>query len=367
MKHAQLHGLAIALLLASAGPVLAQDAGGPLPQCEGRSKVFYLSRYESAAPAYPKASLFQVALNADLTASTTEIWSGQGDALPTEPTGPTGQPGATVAMGMNPADGYIYAMRAVGGSDLYVPKEARTEVFKYGAAGVKNLGQLQMGAGLTPVEIADFDSLLTRLRAAGGNFTAADFDSQGSFYVASFQGPGDLRKVFKVDVSTTPPTLTKVVQLSQPIPQGSSGDFTVAADGWAYGIARTATTQQPYRFNVDTGVSESLGPTFNGGVSFGAAAHLTDGSMVQFSAADSSDIANPGLGHLWLMAEDGSFSAGPYLADIGGFSSDGANCLPKPKTPPSGLTPVPTLNAWGLSLLGVLLAAFAFLRRRREV
>ena len=136
--------------LAAAGlqfaPAAIAASGAPLPRCTPNTQSLYIARYtEGAAGQFPTVALDKVQLGAGSTVTSTTVWSGQGAPVPAPEA--SGNAGATVAMGMNRQNGYIYAIRAVGNDPAWPgtwqSHNRRIQVLKYGASGVDNLGSIQ--------------------------------------------------------------------------------------------------------------------------------------------------------------------------------------------------------------------------------
>ena len=292
---------------------------------------------EATAPnTAPKTILELATAPATGAVTRTTIWDGQTAPTPS-PRDLSKNVGATVAGGMG-KDGYIYAMRAVGtqepGWDLQGGTwgnpnfEWRThtrhyEMLRYGRDGVDNLGIV---AGLGPYRMlssnpADVPGAIdARL---GPNFNAADIDPvTGIMYVASFQTGGALNRLYRIDVTQTPPQYLSTLNLSANIPGAQSGDFAIDAAGqYAYGIAKASGTfgnSTSYRINLATGQVENLA-TGLGIFPFGAGARLANGKMAFY---------NP-LGTQIMTIPAGTLGSNQSTATAD--SSDAAACLPKLK------------------------------------
>jgi hypothetical protein len=343
-------------VLAGAGGSAWAAAGGPLPRCAVGSQSFYLARYTSTA-SYPTTTLEQITLNG-ASATVTPVWAAEGAPLPPpEDVAAAGRTaGATVAMGMHPSNGYIYAVRAVendpgwpGYPATWRDINSHYQIFKYGASGVDNLGPIQ---GLPS----------TLLYQLGPNYNAADFDPvSGDLYIANFQSSGQLNTLVRVSLAGDVPTYVSTLTLSPSIPGAQSGDFAIDASGtYAYGIAKASGglgTSMSYRINLATGAVQSLlaPPGLDTYTPFGAAARLQDGNMAFYVA---------GTGGIRLLTvPTGAVSGSATTAAAA--SADAASCLPLlPQG--EGEFAVPTLETWALGLLGGLLAAVAGWRRRRQ-
>ena len=270
-------------------------SGAPLPRCSADTQSFYLMRYIEAANgsnAAPKTILELATAPASGAVTLRLIWDGQTAPTPSA-RDLSKNAGATVAGGMG-KDGYIYAMRAIGtqepGWDLQGGTwagpnfEWRThtryyEMLRYGRDGVDNLGIV---SGLGPYRMlssnpADVPGAIdARL---GPNFNAADIDPvTGIMYLASFQTGGALNRLYRIDVTQTPPQYLSTLTLSANIPGAQSGDFAIDAAGqYAYGVATTGNvltgTSVSYRIRLSDGNVETLASGL-GNLPFGAAARL---------------------------------------------------------------------------------------------
>lgn len=266
------------------------------------------------------------------------IWDGQTAPTPSA-RDLSKNAGATVAGGMG-KDGYIYAMRAIGtqepGWDLQGGTwagpnfEWRThtryyEMLRYGRDGVDNLGIV---SGLGPYRMlssnpADVPGAIdARL---GPNFNAADIDPvTGIMYLASFQTGGALNRLYRIDVTQTPPQYLSTLTLSANIPGAQSGDFAIDAAGqYAYGVATTGNvltgTSVSYRIRLSDGNVETLASGL-GNLPFGAAARLPN-------AADK--FAFYGYSTRIMTVPAGTLGANQSTASAN--SADAAACLPKLK------------------------------------
>ena len=321
------------VLLAGLAPSSFAASGAPLPRCSATSAQFYLMRYMEATTANtpPRTVLDLATVPASGAVTLNNIWDGQTAPTPS-PRDLSPASGATVAGAMG-KDGYIYAMRAIGtrepGWDLQGrpwSNEWRThtryyEMLRYGRAGVDNLGIVE-GLG-TYRTIATDDS--TQVTGAtdnrlGPSFNAADIDPvSGIMYLASFQTGGALNRVFRIDVTQTPPRYLSTLTLSANIPGTQSGDFAIDAAGeWAYGIASTSVIfSQAYRFNLTSGVVESLGSSFIS-APWGAGARLSD---------DTTELAFYGSGTRVMTIPAGTLGSSQATASAN--SADAAACLPQ--------------------------------------
>ena len=333
---------AVTALYISTGALAA--AGTPLPRCDASTASFYLMRYSSPAAVGtpPTTNLSLATVPATGAVALSQIWNAA--AAPTVspreiPLAPATAPlpaGASVAGGMG-NDGYIYAIRAVDGDNNWDTSPAagwgsgqgggwRThtrnyELFRYGRDGVDNLGIVDgLGPYLTSTDPSGTSvpgALDARL---GPNFNAADVDPvTGILYVASFQTGGSLNRVFRVDVTQTPPKVVSTLTLTANIPGTQSGDFAIDAAGqWAYGVAITSSVfAQNYRFNLSSGAVEFLGGPYNS-LSFGGAARLPN---------DATKLAFFGTSTRIMTIPAGTLGSSQATATANG--GDAASCLPK--------------------------------------
>jgi hypothetical protein len=240
-------------------------------------------------------------------------------------------------------DGYIYTMRAVEGDNKWDTSPAAGwssaagggwrshtryyEMLRYGRDGVDNLG-IVTGLGTYQTDPTNAATLVPGaidLRLSP-NFNAADIDPvTGIMYLANFQTGGALNRVFKIDVTQTPPLYVGTLNLASNIPGAQSGDLAIDAGGqWAYGIATTGNpftgTSVSYRFNLSSGAVETLAAVspdpFN--APYGAAARLPN-------ATDK--LAFYGLGTRIMSIPAGTMGASQ--STVGATSGDAAACLPK--------------------------------------
>ena len=309
-------------------------AGNPLPRCSATAQCFYLARFnDPGVNTYPTTALDLVTLGTSPAVTVNTVWSGQGAPLPPpEDAAAAGRTaGATVAMGMNPKNGYIYAIRAASGDPAWPgPWQTSTmhfQVFKYGASGVDNLG--------TIVGLPDGSGGLPDLRAQlGPNYNAADFDpATGYLIIASFQTGGSLSRLIRIDVSGDVPKFVDTVTLKTPIPGAQSGDFAIDATGtYAYGIAKGPnqfSTSTSYRITLSDGTVTNLPSVFTGVdtlTPYGAGATLNNGNMAFYTNGGSVfppafRVMTPG----GIISGAYTFSATTYPA----ISSDGASALIK--------------------------------------
>ena len=314
ISNVRIRPVSAAALAVAASMLLAPgawaEAGNPLPRCAVGSQSFYLARFAASNPpttTTPTVTLDRLTLTpgspGSVAAST--LWSSTAAA-----------PGATVAMGMNPRDGYIYAMRA---TDADLPPAKPYEVLRYGAGGYENLGQIS--------DLPVIDQYPVPF-----NFNAADFNpATGEFLIASFTGWGNLTELIRVDVTTSPPSYLGTITLSSPIPGETSGDFAIDATGtYAYGVARSSTpapsgSAQAYRINLSSGMVENLGSSITSVpplASYGGVATLHDGTgnMAAYGSG----------GAIRILATDGTLSySNGYSYTEPAKSADAASCLPK--------------------------------------
>lgn len=350
--------LSVAVALVQVIPaVMAQSSLQPLPRCDAQERLFYLMRYAnpSAAGMPPTVSLDLTTVPTSGATTSQEVWSGLG-APPVSPREIARAPntsvsaaGASVAGGMG-KDGFIYAMRAVDGDNDWDNSPAAGwnsgwrshtryyEMLRYGRNGVENLGVVHglgtywtnptdsataiNGAALGTTPETYLDNRL------GGNFNAADIDPvTGIMYLARFQGGGPLNKVFRIDVSQSPPQFLSTLTLSTPIPGAQSGDFAIDSTGtWAYGIATSGSglnvTSTHYRFNLTSGVVESIGSSAWG--PYGAGARLSGTSNQMVFVGRTGLI---GYGARVMTAPAGTLASNQSA--LFSDSSDAASCLPK--------------------------------------
>lgn len=343
-------GLAI-IAAASLAPVAMAASGAPLPRCNASEQSFYLTRYTGpAATGTPPTAVLDLATApATGAVAIASVWSGA--AAPTvsareiglTPPNPPLPAGASVAGGMG-KDGYIYTMRAVQGDNSWDNSPATGwtaggwrshtryyEMLRYGRTGVDNLG-IVSGLGTYQTDPTDPSTLVSGsidLRL-GPNFNAADIDPvTGIMYLAAFQTGGTLNRVFKIDVTQTPPMYVGTLNLASNIPGDQSGDFAIDASGeWAYGIASTggtSGTSLSYRFNLSSGAVETLASvppilivSIPVNAPYGAAARLPN-------ATDK--LAFYGLGTRIMSIPSGT--VGTNQSTAGATSGDAAACLPK--------------------------------------
>lgn len=313
-------------------------AGDPLPRCSANLPQFYLMQYEDTGtlrrPAVPTTILSKATIPATGDVSLDVVWDSATAPTPSQWDSSLNA-GASVAGGMG-KDGYIYAMRAVGSyepawtkpgiwgppDNIWRSHTRSYEILRYGRDGVDNLGIVD---GLGPY-IDDTGTALTGaidLRL-GPNFNAADIDPiTGMMYVGALRTGGSLNKLFKIDVTQTPPQYVGALDLSAKIPGAQSGDFAIDAAGeWAYGIATTGNILNgksvSYRIKLSNGDVEILAQGL-GSFPFGAAARLTnDANKMAFYT---------GLGTQVMNLPDGTLEQPQATAFSA--STDAAACLPK--------------------------------------
>lgn len=353
-------------------PAPTGDAGAPLPFCADGSHSFYFGRFAPAATGdHPQTSLERVTLEDDGSISSDVIWVGAGAPVPYDSANDlfkeSGEPGATVAMGMHP-NGYIYALRVVSGDPMpsrpwpgdpdgnlrdgphnWGNTDARLQVLKYGADGVENLGPIQ---GIS----ADPDYALIRQL----NINAADIDPRtGILYMGSFTADGVLDRLLRIGLDAAGgPSYLGDLKLSDAIGL-LSGDFAIDESGdFAYGLAREEGTTNAisYRIDLGNGTVTRAGP-FVDSVTYDAMARLQDGRTVAYT--------RNGGGTVRILSVDGL-----QLEDFPGLmgassGGDGASCLPDQSAAP-GVASIPTLGSFASVLLAGLIAAVAVWRRRRK-
>lgn len=117
-------------------------------------------------------------------ATVSNIWTGQSAPTPINAgSNVSVDAGATVAMGMNPQNGYIYAVRATQGDPDYdratwPSYTGHIQILKYGSMGVDNLGPIQ---GLPNTYWAQL----------GPNYNGAAFNPKtGELLIANWQTGG---------------------------------------------------------------------------------------------------------------------------------------------------------------------------------
>ena len=320
-------------------------SGAPLPRCSADTQSFYLMRYMEATTANtpPRTILDLAAAPATGAVTLTNIWDGATAPVASPLWDPSGNAGATVAGGMG-KDGYIYALRAVGTKEAPWTVPGKTwgppdqiwrthtryyEMLRYGRDGVDNLGIVD-GLG-TYIALNNDGSLGSTVNGAvdhrlGPNFNAADIDPvTGIMYLANFQTNGNLRRMYKIDVTQTPPKFIGVLDLNVPIPGAQSGDFAIDAAGqYAYGVATTGNpltgTSVSYKIKLSDGTVTSLATvsSFLNNPPYGAAARLpNDPAKMAFYGTSTRIMSLPG----------GTLGSSQTTASAN--SADAAACMPK--------------------------------------
>ena len=322
-------------------------AGDPLPRCPAGSLSFYQARYlkngsdTSSVP--PTIALDQVTLPAAAggTATITNIWTAQSAPTPINAGSATSvNAGATVAMGMNPQNGYIYAIRAHQGDLDYSAATwraytGRIQVLKYGASGVDNLGVI--------ANMPDGTGAATdRWFQLGPNYNAAAFNpANNELIIGNLQSGGARGELIRVSVANDVPTYLGKIPLVNAAGQptqilSQSGDFAIDATGtYAYGIATgsSLSSNTSYRIELATGIVTNLvtgvgESTTAFGITawwpYGAAARLQNG---QLAFVGGSSTAVPGVR---LMTIPAGTVSGPanYTTTNTAQSLDATECLP---------------------------------------
>ena len=375
-----LAGLGLALLAGLAVSTSAHaQAGNPLPRCKASENAFYLLRYAEGNPG--SNALVKVGVSgtgAGLTATQTTVWTGQ-------------SPG-TVAAGMRPQDGYIYGVRALSADTSDAPATWQQDyrafqVVRYGDAGAQNLGVIDASAFATTGTPAHsiFDP------SPNPNFNAADIDPVTGYLVVGMLRVGaygrsggtvqQMQTLLHIDVTTTPPKLVKVTNLSAPILLNSSGDFAIDATGtYAYGISYRspvrsgfsittpaasyywradlnsgAVTQTVASLPVSNNVSDLLFLPKAGDQPYGGAAQLADGTFAFFANQTPLGVAGGSFTEGRLLNVDASGTVLGYAAIApGSNSADATRCLTEQ------IDPVPSVGFWGLVLMSLGLGGFAW-------
>ncbi|WOP16528.1 hypothetical protein [Ottowia sp. SB7-C50] len=345
-------GLTNALLgigvLAASAPAWSA-AGAPLPLCPAGSLSFYQARYlksgTDASNIPPTIALDQVTLPtaAGGAATITNIWTGQSAPTPPgsgTPPAASVNAGATVAMGMNPQNGYIYAIRATQGDPDYsnVPVNSykqytgHIQVLKYGTTGVDNLGAI--------ANMPDGTGGLTdRWFQLGPNYNAAAFNpANNELIIGNLQSGGARGELIRISVGNDVPTYLGKIPLvdangtaTQILSQ--SGDFAIDATGtYAYGIATASggASNTSYRIELATGIVTNLVKGVGENVvsvvwgPYGAAARLQNGQMAFVGGLST---ATPGVR---LMDIPAGTVSGPanYTTTNTAQSLDATECLP---------------------------------------
>ena len=333
------------------------QAGDPLPRCEASENAFYLLRY--SGPAGSDRSVValnkvEIATPGSTATEATPQWSGVNPS--------------TVAAGMRPQDGYIYALRSSsedsydspqvppGGAHDYSNDHRGLQIIRYGTAGAENLGQIVDGPGI-PAGTA------IRFTLQGlSNHNAADINPATGELIAGnvrqgnyLSGSNQLGRLLRIDVTTNPPQLLGFIDLNPPIPNGASGDFAIDAAGtFAYGIARPSGGPSTWwKADLQSGVVTTVALD-NSHPPYGGAAQLFSGEVAFYS----------NTGRVAVFDTNG-VQAATY--DIGpSESSDAARCLPPapPPPPPASVQAVPTLGEWALILLSLMMSCVFLLRRK---
>lgn len=307
-------------------------AGAPLPRCGAGTESFYLARYlkagadNSSTP--PTIALDQVTLPASQggVATVSNIWTGQSAPTPINAgSNVSVDAGATVAMGMNPQNGYIYAVRATQGDPDYdratwSSYTGHIQILKYGSMGVDNLGPIQ---GLPNTYWAQL----------GPNYNGAAFNPKtGELLIANWQTAGSTSALIRVSVASPVPTYVGVINLSTPI-VAQSGDFAIDATGtYAYGIATGARGACKTSYRIDlasgqltplmTGVGESIfGLVW---APYGGAARLQSG---QLAFVGGFSTASPGVRLMTIPS--GTVSSPNFTTTDSAQGLDATECLPQ--------------------------------------
>jgi len=347
MQSSGMRQLGIGVLAASAPAWSA--AGAPLPLCPAGSLSFYQARYlksgTDASNIPPTIALDQVTLPtaAGGAATITNIWTGQSAPTPPgsgTPPAASVNAGATVAMGMNPQNGYIYAIRATQGDPDYsnVPVNSykqytgHIQVLKYGTTGVDNLGAI--------ANMPDGTGGLTdRWFQLGPNYNAAAFNpANNELIIGNLQSGGARGELIRISVANDVPTYLGKIPLvdangtaTQILSQ--SGDFAIDATGtYAYGIATASggASNTSYRIELATGIVTNLVKGVGENVvsvvwgPYGAAARLQNGQMAFVGGLST---ATPGVR---LMDIPAGTVSGPanYTTTNTAQSLDATECLP---------------------------------------
>lgn len=331
------------------------QAGAPLPRCAVSDNAFYLLRFTEGDPG--NNALIKVGVSGSgsaLTAAQTTVWAGR-------------SPG-TVAAGMRPQDGYIYGVRAVSADSADAPATWREDfrafqVIRFGAAGAQNLGVIDASAFTMTAEAPPhsiFDP------SPNPNFNAADIDPSTGHLVVGMLRVGNygrsggtvqqMKTLLHIDVTTTPPRLVKVTDLTAPVLLNSSGDFAIDATGtYAYGISYrspvvsgfTMTTPAAsyfWRAELATGAvtqtvvslpasSSAIGLALApqaGDQPYGGGALLPDGSFAFYANQTPAGVSSGSFSEGRLLNIDATGAVRGYAAITpGSNSADAARCLPK--------------------------------------
>lgn len=256
-------------------------------------------------------------------AAITNIWTGQGAPTPINAGSATSvNAGATVAMGMHPQNGYIYAIRATQGDTDFSQATSRDytghiQVLKYGTTGVDNLGVIQ---GMPA----------NRWFQWGPNVNAAAFNPANNELIIGNLRGGPVNELIRISVANDVPTYVGTITLSQAI-TAQSGDFAIDATGtYAYGIATAArgSSNTSYQVDLATGtvtlLQTGVGETFFGSwAPYGGAARLQNGQMAFVGGFST---ATPGVR---LMSIPAGTVSDEYTQTQTAQSTDAAECLPK--------------------------------------
>lgn len=111
-----------------------------MPLCAADAPSLYMIRLTDRAP--DAATLEQVNV---AQGSISTIWSNETAAPPAPLSAPPadGASGASVAIGTNPQDGYLYAIRAHNGDGDAGNPSIPVQMLKFGQSGVDNLDEIQ--------------------------------------------------------------------------------------------------------------------------------------------------------------------------------------------------------------------------------
>lgn len=339
--------------MAIAGSSAWAAAGSPLPRCAPDQNAMYVLRYSSPGGGDRSfVALGTVALGSPPMSTATDT-----------PVGTSVNP-STVAAGMRPQDGYIYAIRAAsedaydsptsGGSHDYRNDHRGLQVLKYGQGGVDNLGQIVDSSSVPPGTILGYSLQgLSNLNAADINPSTGELIAGNVRSGSYINGGSQLSRLLRIDVTKSPPELVGVIQLSPEIPAGASGDFAIdAAGAFAYGVARPSGGASTFwKADLATGAVTSV-PLAGSHPSFGGAALLSDGSLAFYS--NEGVVARFDTNGEWLSTAQVT----------GAESSDGARCLPEAPSPDNQPAAIPTLGQWAFVLLSLGVVG-GYWRRRR--
>lgn len=339
-------------LLGAAASAFSQ-AGDPLPRCAIADNAFYVLRYSDPAGGDRSTVALSRIGTTPLQEASPPIWTG------TNP--------STVAAGMRPQDGYIYAIRAAS-EDSYDSPTTGTppkhdyrndhrglQIIRYGTTGADNLGQIVDGPGIAPGTALGYS--LQGL----SNFNAADINPKTGELIAGnvrtgayLSGSNALTRLLRINVTTTPPQLVGFIDLATPIPDRTSGDFAIDPNGtFAYGIATTGSSSTWWKADLETGAVTTV-PLTTAYPSFGGAAFLPSGNVAFYS-------------NVGMVAVFDTSGAEVSRDEVNpSASSDAVRCLPIQRPPsPSTVAAVPTLTEWALLILSLAMAGVVALRRLR--